>query len=94
MVVQHNLTAMNANRQLGITTGQQAKSSEKLPRFSKMTLSLPTSDQSKNMSFGKLKPICRPIQKFRSFPGTRWQEPKNQAPKPALTHCLKGAGSL
>jgi flagellin len=29
-VVQHNLTAMNANRQLGITTGQQAKSSEKL----------------------------------------------------------------
>ena len=56
--------------------------------------SLPTSDQSKNMSFGKLKPICRPIQKFRSFPGTRWQEPKNQAPKPALTHCLKGAGSL
>ena len=28
--VQHNLTAMNANRQLGITTGQQAKSSEKL----------------------------------------------------------------
>ena len=30
MVVQHNLTAMNANRQLGVTTGQQAKSSEKL----------------------------------------------------------------
>ena len=30
MVVQHNLTAMNSNRQLGITTGQQAKSSEKL----------------------------------------------------------------
>lgn len=30
MVVQHNLTAMNANRQLGITTGLQAKSSEKL----------------------------------------------------------------
>ncbi|MDE7313455.1 MAG: flagellin [Eubacterium sp.] len=30
MVVQHNLTAMNANRQLGITTGQQSKSSEKL----------------------------------------------------------------
>ena len=23
MVVQHNLTAMNANRQLGVTTGQQ-----------------------------------------------------------------------
>ena len=30
MVVQHNLTAMNANRQLGITTNVQAKSSEKL----------------------------------------------------------------
>ena len=30
MVVQHNVTAMNANRQLGITTDIQAKSSEKL----------------------------------------------------------------
>ena len=30
MVVQHNLTSMNANRQLGITTNKQAKSSEKL----------------------------------------------------------------
>ena len=30
MVVQHNLTAMNANRMLGITTGAQAKSTEKL----------------------------------------------------------------
>ena len=30
MVVQHNVTAMNANRQLGITTDVQAKSSEKL----------------------------------------------------------------
>ena len=30
MVVQHNMTAANANRMLGITTGQQAKSSEKL----------------------------------------------------------------
>jgi flagellin len=30
MVVQHNVTAMNANRQLGITTGNQAQSSEKL----------------------------------------------------------------
>ncbi len=29
-VVQHNMTAMNARRQLGITTGEQAKSSEKL----------------------------------------------------------------
>ncbi len=30
MVIQHNLTAMNSNRMLGITTGTQAKSSEKL----------------------------------------------------------------
>ena len=30
MVVQHNLTAMNSNRQLGIITSSQAKSSEKL----------------------------------------------------------------
>ena len=30
MIVQHNLTSMNANRMLGVTTGQQAKSSEKL----------------------------------------------------------------
>ena len=30
MVVQHNMSAMNANRMLGVTTGQQAKSSEKL----------------------------------------------------------------
>lgn len=30
MVVQHNLTAMNSNRMLGITTDSQAKSSEKL----------------------------------------------------------------
>ena len=30
MVVQHNLTAMNSNRQLGITTSAQAKSAEKL----------------------------------------------------------------
>jgi len=30
MVVQHNITAMNAQRQLGITTDNQAKSSEKL----------------------------------------------------------------
>ena len=30
MVVQHNITAMNSNRQLGITTDIQAKSSEKL----------------------------------------------------------------
>ena len=30
MVVQHNLTAMNTNRQLGITTSAQAKATEKL----------------------------------------------------------------
>ena len=30
MVVQHNLTAMNSNRMLGITTSAQSKSSEKL----------------------------------------------------------------
>lgn len=30
MVVQHNMQASNANRQLGITSGQQAKSAEKL----------------------------------------------------------------
>ena len=30
MVVQHNLTAMNSNRMLGLTQSQQAKSSEKL----------------------------------------------------------------
>lgn len=30
MVVQHNLIAMNSNRMLGITTGQQAKAAEKL----------------------------------------------------------------
>ena len=30
MVVQHNLTAMNANRMLGLTTTQQSKSTEKL----------------------------------------------------------------
>ena len=30
MIVQHNMAAMNSNRQLGITTGAQAKSTEKL----------------------------------------------------------------
>ena len=30
MVIQHNLTAMNSNRMLGVTTSTQAKSSEKL----------------------------------------------------------------
>ena len=38
MVVQHNLTAMNANRQLGITTGAQAKSSEKLSSVTESTV--------------------------------------------------------
>jgi flagellin len=30
MVVQHNLRAMNSNRQLGLTTNAQSKSTEKL----------------------------------------------------------------
>jgi flagellin len=30
MVVQHNLTAMNSNRMLGVNTATQAKSTEKL----------------------------------------------------------------
>ena len=30
MVVQHNMTAMNANRMLGLTTSKQAKSTERL----------------------------------------------------------------
>ena len=30
MVVQHNMTAMNANRMLGLTASQQSKSTEKL----------------------------------------------------------------
>ena len=30
MAVQHNLTAMNTNRMLGVTTSSQAKSTEKL----------------------------------------------------------------
>ena len=30
MIIQHNMTAMNTNRQLGITNGNLAKSSEKL----------------------------------------------------------------
>ncbi len=30
MVVQHNLTAMNSNRMLGVTTSNQAKTTEKL----------------------------------------------------------------
>nr|MCR5848983.1 flagellin [Lachnospiraceae bacterium] len=30
MVVQHNLRAMNSNRMLGVTSNQQAKSTEKL----------------------------------------------------------------
>ena len=39
MVVQHNLTAMNSNRQLGVTTSAQAKSAEKLSSgFSESTV--------------------------------------------------------
>ena len=30
MIIQHNMRAMNANRQLNITAGEQAKSTEKL----------------------------------------------------------------
>ena len=30
MIVQHNITAMNANRMLGLTTNSLAKSTEKL----------------------------------------------------------------
>ena len=30
MIVQHNITAMNANRMLGMTTGSLSKSTEKL----------------------------------------------------------------
>ncbi|MBQ9699474.1 MAG: flagellar hook protein, partial [Lachnospiraceae bacterium] len=30
MVVQHNMTALNANRMLGLTASQQSKSTEKL----------------------------------------------------------------
>ena len=30
MVVQHNMQAINANRQLNVVTGAQAKSTEKL----------------------------------------------------------------
>ena len=33
MVVQHNLTAMNANRQLGVTTSAQSKSAEIIIRL-------------------------------------------------------------
>ena len=36
MVVQHNLTAMNSNRMLGITTNSQAKATEKLASGSKI----------------------------------------------------------
>ena len=37
MVVQHNLTAMNSNRMLGLTTASQAKSTEKLSSGYKIT---------------------------------------------------------
>ena len=38
MVVQHNLTAMNANRMLGVTTSAQAKSTEKLSSGIRLTV--------------------------------------------------------
>ena len=40
MVVQHNLTAMNSNRMLGLTTASQAKSTEKLSSGSRSTVQL------------------------------------------------------
>ena len=38
MVVQHNMTAMNANRQLGITQNAQAKSSENYLQVIELTV--------------------------------------------------------
>ena len=40
MVVQHNLTAMNSNRMLGLTTASQAKSTEKLSSGYRSTVQL------------------------------------------------------
>ena len=40
MVVQHNLTAMNSNRMLGLTTKSQAKSTEKLSSVPKLEFSV------------------------------------------------------
>ena len=37
MVVQHNLTAMNSNRMLGVTTSAQAKSTEKYHQVIRLT---------------------------------------------------------
>jgi len=37
MVVQHNMTAANANRMLGVTTGAQAKATEKLSSGTRST---------------------------------------------------------
>jgi len=38
MVVQHNMQAANANRMLGITSGAQAKSTEKLSPVTRSTV--------------------------------------------------------
>ena len=38
MVVQHNLTAMNANRMPGVTTSAQAKSTEKYLQVIRLTV--------------------------------------------------------
>lgn len=38
MVVQHNLSAMNANRMLNVTTSAQSKSTEKLSSGIKLTV--------------------------------------------------------
>ena len=64
MVVQHNITAMNANRQLGITTGVQAKSSEKLSSGYKINRAaddaagLAISEKMRKKSFQKANAKC------------------------------------
>ena len=40
MVIQHNLTAMNANRMLNVTTSAQSKSAEKLSSVIRLTVPL------------------------------------------------------
>ena len=50
MVIQHNLTAMNSNRQLGMTTWMQAKSSEKLSSGYKINRS---SDDAANLAISE-----------------------------------------
>ena len=50
MVVQHNMQASNANRQLGITTSAQAKSTEKLSSGYKINRA---ADDAAGLSFEK-----------------------------------------